>query len=362
VRRVPLSRPFINDEIRQAVLGVLDSGRFILGPQCQEFERELAQFAGRQHAVLSSSWTAGVYLLHLAMNLRPGDEVIVPSHTAFPSIEPMLHCGARPVFVDIDETYCVDPDLVEAAITPRTVGILPVHLYGHPADLDRITEIARRHNLWVIEDCAQAHGALYKGGPVGSIGTAAAFSFYPSKNLTVLGDGGCILTDNEAIAQRIRMLRDHGRRSKYTHEVAGFNLRFNEIQAAAGRVGLRHLEELNAGRRAAAARYRQRLEGVVGLPGERQWATAVYHMFVIRHPRRDDLAKFLKERGVETGIHYPIPNHQQPAITSRFRNIPALARTEQAVREILSLPIHGQLSLEEADYVSDCIIEFTGRN
>jgi dTDP-4-amino-4,6-dideoxygalactose transaminase len=362
VRRIPLSKPFVNDEIRQAVLGVIDSGRFILGPQCQEFERELAQLCRRQHAVLSSSWTAAVYLLHLAMNLRPGDEVIVPSHTAFPSIEPMLHCGAKPVFVDIDDTYCIDPDLVEAGITPRTVGILPVHLYGHPADLDRIGEIARRHNLWVIEDCAQAHGALYKGRPVGSLGTAAAFSFYPSKNLTVLGDGGCVLTDDDAIAQRIRMLRDHGRRSKYTHEVAGFNLRFNEIQAAAGRVGLRHLEELNAGRRAAAARYRQRLAGVVGLPGEREWASAVYHMFVIRHARRDDLAKFLKERGVETGIHYPIPNHQQPAITSRFRNIPGLPRTEQAVGEILSLPIHGLLSPQEADYVSDCIIEFAGRN
>jgi dTDP-4-amino-4,6-dideoxygalactose transaminase len=257
------------------VLTVLDSGRFILGPQCQEFERELARFAGRKHAVLSSSWTAGVYLLHLAMGLRPGDEIIVPSHTAFPSIEPMLHCGARPVFVDIDDTYCLDPDLAAAAITPRTVGILPVHLYGYPADLDSIMDLARRHNLWVIEDCAQAHGALYKGRPVGSFASAAAFSFYPSKNLTVLGDGGCVVTDDDAIAQRIRMLRDHGRRSKYTHEVAGFNLRFNEIQAAAGRVGLRHLDELNAHRRVAAARYRARLEGVVGLPGERAWATPV---------------------------------------------------------------------------------------
>jgi perosamine synthetase len=360
--RVPLSKPFINGEVRQAVLDVLDSGRFILGPQCQEFERELARCAGRKHAVLSSSCTAGVHLLHLAMGLRPGDEVIVPSHTAFPSIEPMIHCGARPSFVDIDDTYCLDPELVEAAITPRTVGILPVHLYGHPADLDRITEIARRHQLWVIEDCAQAHGALYKGRPVGSGGSAAAFSFYPSKNLTVMGDGGCILTDDDAVAERIRMLRDHGRRSKYTHEIAGFNLRFNEIQAAAGRVGLRHLEELNTGRRAAAARYRARLQGVVGLPGQREWATPVYHMFVIRTARRDDLASFLKGRGVETGIHYPVPNHRQPAITSSFRNLPALPRTEHAVDEILSLPIHGEIALDDVDYVSDCIIEFAGRN
>ena len=361
VRRIPLSKPFINQEIREAVLGVLDSGRFILGPQCQEFERELASFARRKHAVLTSSWTAGVHLLHLAMGLRPGDEVIVPSHTAFPSIEPMLHCGAKPAFVDIDDTYCLDPEMLEAAITPRTVGILPVHLYGHPANLDRVMEVARRHNLWAVEDCAQAHGALYQGRRVGSIGTAAAFSFYPSKNLSVLGDGGCICTDDDAVAERIRMLRDHGRRSKYTHEVAGFNLRFNEIQAAAGRVGLRHLAELNSHRRAAAARYRARLVDVVGIPAQREWAEPVYHMFVIRTARRDELASFLRERGVETGIHYPVPNHLQPAITSRFRNLPALPRTEQAAGEILSMPIHGEIALEDVDYVCDCFVEFTGR-
>jgi len=362
VRRIALSKPFIDAEIRQAILGVLDSGRFILGPQCQEFERELAGFCGRRHAVLSSSWTAAVYLLHQAMGLRAGDEIVVPSHTAFPSIEPMIHCGAKPVFVDIDDTYCIDPELIEAAITSRTVGIMPVHLYGHPADLDRIGEIARRHNFWVIEDCAQAHGARYRDRPVGSLGTSAAFSFYPSKNLTVLGDGGCVLTDDDSIAERIRMLRDHGRRSKYTHEMAGFNLRFNEIQAAAGRVALRHLEELNSRRRAAAARYRARLEGVVELPGERGWAAPVYHMFVIRTPRRDELAGFLKERGVETGIHYPVPNHLQPAITSNFADLPALPHTERIVREILSLPIHGEISLDDIDYVSDCIIEFCRRN
>jgi dTDP-4-amino-4,6-dideoxygalactose transaminase len=362
VRRISLSKPFINQEIRDAVLGVLDSGRFILGPQCQAFERELALMAARKHAVLASSWTAGVYLLHLAMGLQPGDEVMVPSHTAFPSIEPMLHCGAKPVFIDIDDTYCLDRELLEAALTPRTVGILPVHLYGHPADLDQVIEVARRHKLWVIEDCAQAHGALYKGRPVGSIGTASAFSFYPSKNLSVLGDGGCICTDDDAVAERIRMLRDHGRRSKYTHEVAGFNLRFNEIQAAAGRVALRYLGEHNARRREAAARYRARLQGVVGLPAERAWAEPVYHMFVIRTPRREELAAFLKERGVETGIHYPIPNHLQPAITSRFRNLPALPRTEQSVGEILSLPIHGGIAMDEVDYVSDCIVEFVQGN
>src|SRR6185436_1328865 len=224
----------------------LESGRYILSSQCEAFERELADYIGMRHCVLSSSWTAAVMLLHEAMELHPGDEVIVPSHTAFPTIEPLLHSGAVPVFVDVDDTYCVDPAAAEAAVTPRTVGIIPVHLYGHPADMDRIMALAEKHGLWVLEDCAQAHGARYRGLRVGAIGTASAFSFYPSKNINVFGDGGCIMTNDAAVAGKVRMLRDHGRTSKYTHEIVGYNLRFNEIQAAAGRVGLHHLDRLNA--------------------------------------------------------------------------------------------------------------------
>ena len=356
--RVPLSKVYIDQEMKDRVLHVMDSGSFILGPECKAFEAELAAWCGRKHVVLGSSWTAIAMLTLSALGIGAGDEVLVPSHTAFPTIEPMMHCGARPVFIDIDDTYCMDPALLEAAITPRTVGIMPVHLYGHPADLEPIAALARRHDLWLIEDCAQAQGARYQGRPVGSFGLAAGFSFFPSKNLTVLGDGGCVMTDDDQLAQSLRMLRNHGRLDKYTHQMAGFNLRFNDIQAAAGRVGLRNLERLNAGRRAAAARYRERLGELVKVPPERPGAYAVYHMFVIALPGRDKLAAFLKDRGIETGLHYPVPNHRQPAVTACFDNIPPLPVTERVVDEILSLPIHGEISLEDVDYVCDSIAEF----
>jgi dTDP-4-amino-4,6-dideoxygalactose transaminase len=340
------------------VLAALESGRYILADQCAAFERELADYIGMRYCVLSSSWTAAVMLLHEAMTLRPGDEVIVPAHTAFPTIEPLLHRGAIPVFVEVDDTYCMDSAAAEAAVTQRTVGIIPVHLYGHAADMDRILALAAKRGLWVVEDCAQAHGARYRGRRVGSMGTASAFSFYPSKNINVFGDGGCIMTNDEAVASKVRMLRDHGRTSKYTHELVGYNLRFNEIQAGAGRVGLRHLDRLNAQRRRVAARYRERLTELVQTPPERPWAEAVYHMFVIRTPRRDALAEFLGARGVGTGIHYPIPNHRQPAVTGRFPALPALPATETLVQDILSLPVFGELALEDVDYVCDQIAEF----
>jgi dTDP-4-amino-4,6-dideoxygalactose transaminase len=272
----------------------------------------------------------------------------------------MIHFGARPVFIDIDETYCLNVDLLEASVTPRTVGILPVHLYGHPANLDRIFEIARKHGLWVIEDCAQAHGARFKAKRVGSMAVAGAFSFFPSKNLTVMGDGGCITTNDTALADDLRMLRNHGRKSKYIHEVVGYNLRFNEIQAAIGRVELRYIDKLNEQRRRVAARYTERLSEVVKTPPEKEWAHAVYHMYVIRTERRDELAKHLQSKGIGTGIHYPVANHQQPAITKIYADLPSLPKTEAAVKEILSLPMYGELPLEDVDYVCDTILEFFG--
>ena len=270
----------------------------------------------------------------------------------------MLHFGAKPVFIDIDETYCLDVDLLEASITPRTVGILPVHLYGHPANLDRVFEVARKHALWVIEDCAQAHGARFKAKRVGSLGLAGVFSFFPSKNLTVMGDGGCITTNDTALAADLRMLRDHGRKSKYIHEAVGYNYRFNEIQAAIGRVELRNVNSLNEHRRRVAARYTERLSDVVKTPPEMEWAYAVYHMYVIRTERRDQLAKHLQSKGIGTGIHYPVANHQQPAVKKIYFDLPKLPHTETAVKEILSLPIYGELSLEDVDNVCDAIFEF----
>jgi dTDP-4-amino-4,6-dideoxygalactose transaminase len=360
MKKVPLSRVFLNEEVREAALRALNSGSYILGKESEAFEVELAEYIGTKHAVLCSSWTAGGFLLHRAMGLKAEDEILVPSHTAFPTIEPMIHFDTKPVFIDIDETYCIDADLLEASITPRTVGILPVHLYGHPANLDRIFEIAQRHGLWVIEDCAQAHGARFKGKRVGSMGSAGAFSFYPSKNLTVLGDGGCITTNDTALADELRMLRDHGRKSKYVHEAVGYNFRFNEIHAAIGRVELRNIDKLNDQRRRVAARYTELLNGVVKTPPEREWAHAVYHMYVIRTDRRDELAKHLQSKGIGTGIHYPVANHQQPAITKLYSDLPKLPRTEAVVKEILSLPIYGELPIEDVDYVCDAVLEFFG--
>jgi dTDP-4-amino-4,6-dideoxygalactose transaminase len=356
--KIPLSKCFVNTEIEEAALRALRSGQYILAKECQAFEAELAAHTGTKHCVLGSSWTMIVYMMHLAQGIKAGDEIIVPSHTAFPTMEPLLHCGATPVFADIDDTFCMDVEQLESLITPRTVGIIPVHLYGHPANLDRVFQIAAKHKLWVLEDCAQAHGASYNGKRVGSMGIAGAYSFFPSKNLTVLGDGGCLCTDDDALAEKVRMLRNHGRKDKYHHEFSGFNVRFNEIQAAIGRVMLKHLDAFNDRRREIAARYNERLKGIVKTPPERPWAKAVYHMYVIRAERRDELQKFLKERNIETGIHYPVPNHQQPAITNKFKNIPRLPKTEQAVKEILSLPIHGEMSLDVADKVCAAISEF----
>jgi len=361
MKKIPLSRVFLNDEVREAALRALNSGSYILAKECEAFEAELADYIGTKQAVLCSSWTAGAFLLHRAMGLKPGDEILVPSHTAFPSIEPMIHCGAKPIFIDIDETYCLDVDLIEASITSRTVGILPVHLYGHPSNLERIFEIAQKHRLWVIEDCAQAHGARFKDKRVGSMGVAGAFSFFPSKNLTVMGDGGCLTTNDSALADDLRMLRNHGRKSKYIHELVGYNFRFNEIQAAIGRVELGNIDKLNEHRRRVASRYTERLAGVVHTPPEKEWACAVYHMYVIRTDRRDVLAAYLQNKGIGTGIHYPVANHQQPAITKMYSDLPKLPKTEAVVKEILSLPIYGEFPFEDVDYVCDSILEFFGK-
>ena len=359
--KIPLSRVFRNEEVREVALRALDSGSYILAKECEAFEAELAAYIGTKEAVLCSSWTAGAFLLHHAMGVRPGDEILVPSHTAFPSIEPMLHRGAKPIFIDIDETYCLNVDLLEASITPRTVGILPVHLYGHPVNLDEVSVVAKKHGLWMIEDCAQAYGAQFNGKRVGSKGVAGAFSFFPSKNLTVMGDGGCITTDDTGLADRLRMLRNHGRKSKYIHEFVGYNFRFNEIQAAIGRVELRNIDKLNEHRRRVAARYNERLGEVVQTPPEKMWARAVYHMYVIRTNQRDALADYLQSKGIGTGIHYPVANHQQPAITKMYFDLPKLPKTEAVVNEILSLPVYGELPLEDVDEVCDLILEFFGK-
>ncbi len=366
--KIPLSRVHQSELIDRRILEVVKGGHYILGPESKAFEKELAAYFGVKHVVLSSSWTAAVHLLHLAQGLKPGDEILVPSLTAFPSIEPMIHVGARPVFCDIDDTYTICPEDAKKRITKRTVGILPVHLYGRSADMDAMRKLAQDHGLWIIEDCAQSHGAKWRGQRVGGLTEHAAFSFYPSKNLTVYGDGGAIATCDDEVARKVTMLRNHGRKDKYLHEKVGFNLRFNEIQAAVGREQLKVLDELNAGRRRAAAWYRRELAGVKGvvLPPEDQdgQTESVYHMFVIRldsHDVRDGLAKHLKERGIETGVHYPVPNHQQPAIEEIYGKLPTLARTEDYVKRILSLPMFPSLSEPELKAVCGEIRQYLVR-
>jgi dTDP-4-amino-4,6-dideoxygalactose transaminase len=252
----------VDDEIKQAVLAAIDSRQYILGPQSREFEAELARYVGVRHCVLSNSATAGLWLTLRALGVKAGDEILVPSHTAFPTIEAICFADATPIFVDADAYYTIDPADAAAKATPRTVGVLPVHLYGQPVELDAVRELASRLGVWMLEDCAQAHGAAWRGQRVGSFGRAAVFSFYPSKNLTVMGDGGAVVTHDDEIAARCRRLRDHGRLNKDVHSEVGFNLRFNDIQAAIGRVLLRRLDAMNDLRRALAARYDAALAGL----------------------------------------------------------------------------------------------------
>ena len=357
---IPLSRPPIDDEIKGAILKAVDSRQYILGPECRAFEDEFAVYNGAKHAVLTSSATAALWMLVKAFGAGPGDEILVPSHTAFPTVEAICFAGATPVFVDVDDSFTVDVRDAAAKVTPRTVGFVPVHLYGYPADLPAIQALCAERGLWLLEDCAQAHGAEWQGRKVGAFGRAAAFSFYPSKNLTVMGDGGLLVTNDDAVAARCRQLRDHGRLNKDVHAEVGFNLRFNDIQAAVGRVLLRRLDAMNEQRRRVAARYAHGLAGLpLRLPTERAGARHVYHLYVIRTDRRDALAKYLRERGIATGIHYPVPCHRQPAVESLAP--PALPVTERLVREILSLPISAGHTEAEADEVAAAISEFFRR-
>ena len=354
---IPLSRPLVDDEIKQAAIAAIESRQYILGPQSREFETELARYVSAKHCILSNSATAGLWLAFRALGVRPGDEILVPSHTAFPTIEAICFAEATPVFVDCDRFYTMDPADAAAKATPRTVGIVPVHLYGQPADLDAVRALAARLGVWMLEDCAQAHGAAWQGKKVGAFGRVGVFSFYPSKNLTVMGDGGAIVTDDDEIAARCRRLRDHGPLNKDIHSEIGFNLRFNDIQAAIGRVLLRRLDAMNDHRRLLAARYRHGLAGLpLVLPTEAAGAHHVYHLYVVRTPERDALARFLKERGIATGIHYPVPSHKQPAVEAF--DPPALPVTERIVGEILTLPMSAGHTEAEVDEVVAAVREF----
>ncbi len=359
---IPLSRATVTPAMKQAMLDVVDSGRFILGPQTRAFEEEFAAYVGTRHAIAVSQGTSAIQLSILAIGVRPGDEVLVPSMTAFPTIEGILHGGATPVLVDVDLHAAIDPADARRRMTPRTVGIVPVHLYGGAADMAALGDLASEHGLWILEDCCQAHGARVGSRAVGSIGRAGCFSFYPSKNLTVFGDGGMVTTDDDGIARTVRLLRDHGRADKNTHVEVGFNLRFNDVQAAVGRQQLALLEDFIARRREIAALYDAAFSKLPAIspPLERPGTRMAYHLYPIRladEATRDALRSHLKALGIETGIHYPIPNHLQPAMTRRGAP-PSLPESEAVGKTTLSLPMFPQLSDAEVKTVIGAVKDF----
>jgi dTDP-4-amino-4,6-dideoxygalactose transaminase len=336
----------IKPEIDAAIARVLDSCQFVLGSEVAGFEQEFATYCGTTECIALNSGTSALHLALLAAGVGPGDEVITVPFTFVASVAAVCYTGARPVLVDIDpRSFTMDPSAIEAAITPRTKAILPVHLYGQPADMDPIMEIARRHGLVVIEDAAQAHGATYKGRPVGSIGDMACFSFYPGKNLGAYGEGGAVTTNNAEYARTIRMLRDWGQDRKYHHVLRGYNYRMEGFQGAILRVKLRHLEQWTEARRAVVAQYNKHLaDGGVERPSEMPWARHVYHVYTLRTDHRDGLQTALQAEGIQTGIHYPVPVHLQPAYADLGYGKGAFPHSEAAAGQVLSLPLYPELS------------------
>jgi dTDP-4-amino-4,6-dideoxygalactose transaminase len=344
--------------IRAAMERVLESGWYILGEDGAAFEREFAAYCGVDHCIGVANGLEALQLILLALDIGAGDEVIVPANTFIASWLAVSLVGATPVPVEPDEhSYNIDPERIEAAITSRTRAIMPVHLYGQPADIDPIVDIARRRNLRVIEDAAQAHGARYRGRRAGSLGDAAGFSFYPGKNLGALGDGGAITTNDAALAARLRKLRNYGSDIKYQHEVAGLNCRLDELQAAVLRPKLAALDEENSRRCGIAAAYLAALEDLpIVLPVVAGGCEPVWHLFVVRAKQRDALQTHLAERGIGTAIHYPTPNHLQPAYAGHAW--PALPLTERIQREVLSLPMAPYLSAPEVEMVVRALRDF----
>jgi dTDP-4-amino-4,6-dideoxygalactose transaminase len=348
----------IKPEIDAAIAGVLDSGQFVLGSEVAGFEQEFAAYCGASECIALNSGTSALHLALLAAGIGPGDEVITVPFTFVASVAAVVYTGARPVLVDIDpRSFTLDPAAIEAAITPRTKAILPVHLYGQPADMDPLTEVARRRGLVVIEDAAQAHGAKYKGRPVGSIGDIACFSFYPGKNLGAYGEGGAVTTNNAEYASTIRMLRDWGQDRKYHHRLRGFNYRMEAFQGAILRVKLRHLERWTEARRAIIGKYNQLLAGSsVERPTEMPWARHVYHLYTLRSDHRDLLQKTLQEKGIQTGIHYGVPVHLQPAYANLGYGRLALPHSEKAADEVLSLPLYPEMTDDQIETVAGAVL------
>jgi len=343
-----------------AIREVLEASLFILGPQGQAFEREFAEYCGARHAVGVGSGTEALHLALLACGVGPGDEVITVPNTAVPTVCAIDSTGATPVFADIDPvTFTLDSAELKRRLTPRTKAIVPVHLYGQPAEMEPVRDFARRHGLRVVDDAAQAHGAEYRGRRVGILADATAWSFYPSKNLGAYGDAGAVTTDDPELAQRLQMLRNYGEERRYYHPIRGFNSRLDEIQAAILRVKLRHLEAWNDRRRAIATRYRQAIHhAAVRLPAEAPSARHVFHLYVVRTRRRDALREHLLAREIGSQIHYPLPIYRQEAYA--HLGVPAgdCPEAERAAAEVLSLPLYPELTDAQVDAVAAAVNEF----
>jgi perosamine synthetase len=346
---IPIARPLITDEEKHAVVEVLESGFLVQGRRVKALEELFADYCGTRHAIATSSGTTALHIALLAHDIGPGDEVITTPFSFIATANAILYTGARPVFVDVDpETLNLDAELVEAAITPQTRALLPVHLYGHAADMPALMAIAEQHGLAVIEDAAQAHGAACNGQRVGTWGTGC-FSFYPTKNMTT-AEGGIITTNDDEIAERARMLRSHGQSARYEHQMLGFNFRMTDIHAAIGLTQFQHLEDWNERRILNAQYLSAHLEGVQ-VPSVRPGYRHVFHQYTVRvRPDRDGLAHWLAERQIGTGIHYPRPIHQQP-FYQQLGYDQHLPVAEAASREVLSLPVHPALSLEDLDTI-----------
>lgn len=355
----------IKEEIDIAISRILEKTNFIMGKEIEEFESLFAKFIGTEYAIGVSSGTDAIHLSLKVLGVKKGDEVILPAHTFTATAEPIVWLGAKPVFVDIDEkTYTLDPNHIAKRISCKTKVIIPVHLYGHPADMDEIQNLAKKHRIFILEDAAQAHGAKIKIKTkwvnVGTVGDLGIFSFYPGKNLGAYGDAGMIVTNSKKLAEKVTLLRNHGRTEKYIHDIVGFGNRLDTIQASILQTKLRHLKMWNIERQMKAKIYKKYLEGLktLKLPFIAPWARSVYHLFVIKAKRRNALRKYLKSKGIETGIHYPVPLHLQPAYRFLGYKKGELPVTEKVVDQILSLPLYPEMSEKHISYISQCIRDF----
>src|SRR5947207_1129262 len=351
------------EKFNRAIREVIESSAFAGGPFVERFQEEFAAYCDSEYAIGVGNGTDALWLALLGLGIGPGDEVITVPNTFFATVEAITYCRAQPMFVDVDEnTFTMDPAELENSLTARTKAIIPVHLFGQPADMDPILEFARAHGLVVIEDAAQAHGAKYKGRKAGTLGDAGCFSFYPGKNLGAFGEAGAVVTNNPELREKIQVLRDHGQVQKYYHTSMGWNCRMDGIQAAVLSIKLRHLQGANLLRRERALEYNQAFEGIEGVatPFEADYARHVYHVYAIRVQERDKVRRFLEEKGIGCGVHYPIPIHLQEACRGLGYTQGAFPVAENLAEEFLSLPMFPELTEEQTEYVARCVSEAVG--